>query len=70
MRIEGYPPFTPPVQNTAGKAPAHNTRAAAEEPMSAQDKLAKLLDEKRWLTESVFGGDPEGELGKHIDLRV
>ena len=70
MRIEGYPPFTPPVQSAVGKAPAQNTRAASEENLSAQDKLARLLDEKRWMTESAFGGNPEGELGKHIDLRV
>ena len=67
MRIEGYPPF-PTVRPTAsGKAPAQN--AAAEE-LSPQDKFARLLDEKRRLTEIAFEGNPEGELGKHIDLRV
>jgi hypothetical protein len=77
MRIEGYPPFAPavPPANRAGgasfaaQAAAQNASAPAEN-MTAQEKLARLLDEKHWMTESAFNGDPSGELGKHIDLRV
>jgi len=70
MRIDGYPPFVPPPQPTSGKSPVQNTSAAPEEKISAQDKLARLLDEKRWMSEAAFGGDSSGELGKNIDLRV
>jgi hypothetical protein len=70
MRIEGYPPIMPAAQPRGGKAVQAAASTPAEETLSPQQKLAKLLDEKRWLADSAFGGDPDGELGKHIDLRV
>jgi hypothetical protein len=68
MRIEGYPPFAQAV--ASANRPAATQNASPEENLSAQDKLARLLDEKRWMGESAFGGDASGELGQHIDLRV
>jgi hypothetical protein len=70
MRIEGYPPLVPAIHPASGKTPAQSASATQESQLSPQEKLARLLDEKRWLTESAFGGDSAGELGKHIDLRV
>ncbi|HEY3295740.1 MAG TPA: hypothetical protein VGL38_09895 [bacterium] len=70
MRIEGYPPLMPSIQPAGAKTPAHSAKPAPEETLTAQEKLARLLDEKRWMSDAAFGGDPEGELGKHIDLRV
>jgi len=66
MRIDGYPPFAPSAQPMTGRAPV----TTPEENISAQEKFARLLDEKRWMAESAFEGNPSGELGKHIDLRV
>ncbi len=69
MRIEGYPPFTPSAMPARSRIPAQDA-PAAEESVTAQEKLARLLDEKRWMTEAAFNENPSGELGKHIDLRV
>jgi hypothetical protein len=69
MRIEGYPPFAPPVSpsnRTAGTPLA----SASQENLTPQERLAKLLDEKRWMGEAAFNENPSGELGQHIDLRV
>lgn len=83
MRIEGYPlpvhPTIPQAPRPAAQAPAASvpnapveSQATEEsEPLTAQEKLRRVLEERHWLTEAVFsqsGG--EGELGKHIDLRV
>jgi hypothetical protein len=68
MRIEGYPiPVSPAMPQAKGAA----TAVAEDEPLTAQEKLRRLLEERHSLTEAIFsepGG--EGELGKHIDLRV
>ena len=83
MRIEGYPiPVHPTIPHTprpAARAPAASVpNAPAEsqateesEPLTAQERLRRVLEERHWLTEAVFSqAGPEGELGKHIDLRV
>jgi len=83
MRIEGYPlPVLPPMPQTPRpaaqtpaasfpNAPAENQAAEKSEPLTPQEKLRRALEERHWLTESVFSqSGPEGELGKHIDLRV
>lgn len=79
MRIDGYnlnPSSLPPV----GKRPATISQreavpnAAAVEPdaeLSPQEKLRRVLEEKRWMSEAAFENPAAGpELGKHIDLRV
>jgi hypothetical protein len=75
MRIEGYPI---PLQPTL-PAPAHRTAQppVATQPvddgesLTPQEKLRRALEERQWLSEAVFSqASPEGELGKHIDLRV
>lgn len=72
MRIESYGPqaFQPvaAMRNGAGTAPVAS--AETTEPISAQEKLRRLLDEKRTLTQSAFEPQAEVTLGKHIDLRV
>jgi hypothetical protein len=83
MRIEGYPlPLLPPMPHAPRpaaqapaasfpNAPAENQAAEESEPLTPQERLRRVLEERHWLTEAVFSqAGPEGELGKHIDLRV
>jgi len=83
MRIEGYPiPLHPAIPQaprpatqtpTAGSSnsPAASQAVEENEPLTPQEKLRRVLEERHWLTEAVFSqAGPEGELGKHIDLRV
>jgi hypothetical protein len=82
MRIEGYPlpayPVTPsatrPAAQTVGDGtnpPAKFELADETAVLTPQEKLRQALDERRWVAEAAFGeATPEGELGKHIDLRV
>lgn len=82
MRIDGYPiPVTPPSQ-PAARGAAQNSPAANHTPFAAeltdetdalspQERLRRVLEERRWVAEAAFSQTPaEGELGKHIDLRV
>jgi hypothetical protein len=83
MRIEGYPlPVLPPMPHATRpaaqapaasfpNAPAESQAAEESEPLTPQERLRRALEERHSLTEAIFsqsGG--EGELGKHIDLRV
>jgi len=72
MRIESYGPqaFQPAaaMRNAAGTPPVNST--AETEATSPQEKLRRLLDEKRALTQSAFEPQAEATLGQHIDLRV
>ena len=75
MRIEGYPiplpPTPPPVVHRTAQAPAAAAAAEESESLTPQEKLRRALEERQWLSEAVFSqASPEGELGKHIDLRV
>ncbi|MCX6600585.1 MAG: hypothetical protein NT025_03375 [bacterium] len=83
MRIEGYPlPLLPPMpqsprpaaQTPAASfpnAPAESQAAEESEPLTPQERLRRLLEERHSLTEAIFSqSSGEGELGKHIDLRV
>lgn len=82
MRIEGYPlpvtPSAPPVArgNSQNNAAVNPASFAAEMPgeteaSTPQERLRRVLEERRWVAEAAFSQTPaEGELGKHIDLRV
>jgi hypothetical protein len=68
MRIDGYPlaPQMPPAA-----APKRADAPAAGAELSAQEKLRRLLDEKRSQSAPAYESEPEpGHLGRHIDLRV
>jgi hypothetical protein len=65
MKIDAYGTSLPKIT-----PPARPKSDPAVEP-TAQEKLRRLLDEKRHIAESVFQEQtPESELGQHIDLRV
>jgi hypothetical protein len=69
MRIDGYPIRTQPQPAAAATKRADAPEGGAE--LSMKEKLRRLLEEKRSLSESAFESSaPAGHLGRHIDLRV
>lgn len=82
MRIEGYPIPAHPVSSATARSTQHTASdgcassakfefADEVQEVSPQERLRRALDERRWVAEAAFDSPiVEGELGKHIDLRV
>jgi hypothetical protein len=78
MRVEGYTPnpaSLPPVNKRPvaplQKEAAQSTATGESAEVTPHEKLRRLLEEKRTMSEAAFENPAAGpELGKHIDLRV